>query len=100
MIYSPDGTRLYSPRDLVSYLEGDFAAWCERVQAERSREGGAGSAELEWVTLDEEDLELELGARRGQEPELRYLQDVRARHPELVEIAFGAAAAAEITLTA
>ena len=29
----PDGTFRYSPRDLVAYLEGDFAAWCERAQA-------------------------------------------------------------------
>ena len=39
----PDGTLRYSPRDLVAYLEGDFAAWCERMHAERERAGGAGS---------------------------------------------------------
>jgi hypothetical protein len=29
----PHGTRRYSPNDLIAYLEGDFAAWCERFQA-------------------------------------------------------------------
>jgi hypothetical protein len=31
MIPLPDGTFRYSPRDLVAYLEGDFAAWCDRM---------------------------------------------------------------------
>jgi hypothetical protein len=42
----PDGTFRYSPRDLVAYLEGDFAVWCERMQAERARAGGAGAEPL------------------------------------------------------
>ena len=33
----PDGTFRFSPRDLVAYLEGDFAAWCERMHVERDR---------------------------------------------------------------
>src|SRR5439155_12679819 len=50
MIPLPDGTFRFSPRDLVAYLEGDFAAWCERMQAERARAGeAAGPHELEWV---------------------------------------------------
>jgi hypothetical protein len=31
MIPLADGTLRFSPRDLVAYLEGDFAAWCERT---------------------------------------------------------------------
>src|SRR5919107_1811390 len=86
MIYTADGTRLYSPRDLVAYLEGDFAAWCERMQSERGRAGGAGSAELEWATPDENDPELELVARMGEEHEKRYLTSRRRREPALVEL--------------
>src|SRR5215210_6551171 len=94
MIYSRDGTRLYSPRDLVAYLEGDFAAWCERMQIERGRAcpersewaGAAGSAEIEWVTPDEKDPELELVARMGDEHEQRYLTSLRARVPTIVEL--------------
>jgi len=86
MIHIADGTLLYSPRDLVAYLEGDFAAWCERMQVERGRAGGAGSAEIEWITPDEGDEELVLVVRKGQEHETRYLRTVRERYPGLVEI--------------
>ncbi|MBA3555344.1 MAG: TM0106 family RecB-like putative nuclease, partial [Gemmatimonadales bacterium] len=86
MIALPDGTFRYSPRDLVAYLEGDFAAWCERMLAERARTGAAGPAELEWATPDEGDPEAELAARKGQEHELRYLQRMREEHPTIVEI--------------
>ena len=99
MKYSADGTRLYSPTDLVAYLEGDFAAWCERMQAERGLAGGAGSDELEWVTPDE-DEEAALRARKGREHELRYLQQVLAEHPELVEIVYDDPAGPELTLAA
>ncbi|MGH7528046.1 MAG: TM0106 family RecB-like putative nuclease, partial [Gemmatimonadales bacterium] len=100
MFYSPDGTLRYSPRDLVAYLEGDFAAWCERMQAERHRTGDVGSAELEWVIPDEEDEELALVARMGREHEDRYLRLVRAREPGMVEIVRNAPAAAADTLAA
>ncbi len=87
MLPLPDGTFRFSPRDLVAYLEGDFAAWCERMQAERARAGGAaGHHELEWVTPDEGDEEAALAARYGQEHELRYLQGQHQREPGLVEI--------------
>jgi hypothetical protein len=37
-----DGTYRFSPKDLIAYLEGDFAAWCERNHAERSLHTGNG----------------------------------------------------------
>src|SRR5207249_420296 len=87
MIPLPDGTLRFSPRDLVADLEGDFAAWCERMQAERACAGeAAGPHELEWVIPDEGDEEAALAARYGQEHELRYLRQVRDREPGLVEI--------------
>ena len=86
MKHLPDGTFRFSPRDLVAYLDGDFSAWCERTQAERARAGGAGSAELEWVTPDEGDPEAELAARMGDEHERRYLERVREQHPTIVEL--------------
>ena len=36
----PDGTWQYSPKDLIAWLEGDFAAWCEREAAEIRSAGG------------------------------------------------------------
>jgi hypothetical protein len=41
MIHTADGKLHYSPRDLVSYLDGDFAAWCDRMQSERESWGTA-----------------------------------------------------------
>ncbi len=99
MIHSPDGSLRYSPRDLVAYLEGDFAAWCERMLAERGRAGGAGTAELEWATPDE-DAERELAARKGEEHEHRYLLRLRLQEPGLVEIERNDPAAVERTLAA
>jgi predicted RecB family nuclease len=86
MIPLPDGTFRFSPRDLVAYLEGDFSAWCERTQAERGLAGGAGSAELAWVTPDEGDQEAELAARMGDAHERRYLERVRTQYPTIVEL--------------
>ena len=99
MFHSPDGTLRYSPRDLVAYLEGDFAAWCERMLAERGRTRGAGSAELEWATPDEDD-ESALAARKGEEYEHRYLVRLREREPGLIEIARKDPAGHERTLAA
>jgi predicted RecB family nuclease len=81
-----DGTFRFSPHDLVAYLEGDFAAWCERMQAERRRASEAGPDALEWVTPDEGDEEAALARRKGQEHELSYLSSVRQCEPTLVEI--------------
>ncbi|HEX2218662.1 MAG TPA: TM0106 family RecB-like putative nuclease [Gemmatimonadales bacterium] len=100
MIHTPDGSLRYSPRDLVAYLEGDFAAWCERMIAERARAGGAGSAELAWVTPDEGDEEAALAARKGTEHELRYLQRVREREPEIVQLAWDDPAGPDLTRAA
>jgi uncharacterized protein len=86
MIPLPDGTFRFSPRDLVAYLEGDFAAWCDRMQAERRRAGGAGSAELEWVKPDEGDPEAALAIQKGNEHELRYLAEVKERFPTILEL--------------
>ena len=100
MIHTPNGSHRYSPRDLVAYLEGDFAAWCERMLAERGRTASAGPVEVEWVTPDEGDEEMALAARKGTEHELRYLQLVRAREPAIVELEFGDPAGADLTLAA
>jgi len=89
-----DGTSLYSPRDLVAYLEGDFAAWCERDLAERSSAEAKGATSPPSFVPDD-DPERALAARMGREYEARYLSQLRLREPLLVEIARGDAAAAE-----
>ena len=100
MIHAKNGSLRYSPRDLAAYLEGDFAAWCDRMLAERGRAGGAGPTKLEWLTPDEGDAELALAARKGAEHELRYLQRLREREPALVEIARDDVVGPALTLAA
>lgn len=100
MDFLPDGTFRYAPRDLVAYLEGDFAAWCERMHAERGRAGGAGPAELEWVDPDEGDEERALAVRKGREHEQRFLQLLREQYPGMVEIVWDDPAGPELTLAA
>ena len=78
-----DGSLRFSPRDLISYLEGDYAAWCDRRYAERSPNDEATSA----ITPDARDAEMELAARRGTEHELAHLASLKILHADLVEIA-------------
>ena len=101
----PDGTFRFSPRDLVAYLEGDFAAWCERMHAERDRPSAPGPREPgprepEWATPDPADAEAALAARKGQDHELRYLGQARSAEPGLVEITRDADADEANTLAA
>lgn len=95
----PDGSFRFSPRDLIAYLEGDFAAWCERNAAE-SIEGGArrklGPREL---TPDGPDEEMDLVKRRGIEHETAHLERLRRSVPDLVEI-LPAEDAHDLTLSA
>ena len=44
----PDGTLVYSPSDLVTYLRSPYAAWMERLRIERP-----GSVEPDEETQDE-----------------------------------------------
>ncbi|MGH7511923.1 MAG: TM0106 family RecB-like putative nuclease [Gemmatimonadales bacterium] len=99
MIRAPDGRLRYSPRDLVAYLEGDFASWCDRMQVERGRNGAGSSDLLAWATPDE-DEEAALAARKGREYEQRYLEGLRGKYPGLVEITYGDPAAADLTRSA
>ncbi|MDX2261325.1 MAG: TM0106 family RecB-like putative nuclease [Gemmatimonadales bacterium] len=82
-----DGSFRYSPTDLIAFLEGDFAAWCERNRAEH-HSGGRGREALGGHVLapDDQDEELELVARRGLAHEAEQLARLKTREPALVEI--------------
>ncbi len=99
MFRLPDGSLRFSPGDLVAYLEGDFAAWCERMLAERAAEGGARSAEVEWATPDK-DPEGALAAQKGLEHEERYLARCRETHPDLTELVVRQEDGVAVTLAA
>ncbi len=77
----PDGSFRFSPKDLVAFLAGDFAAWCERQYAEGRESGQA------YGTPDAADDETALVIRRGQEHEAAWLAKLRLQEPAIVEIA-------------
>lgn len=112
----PDGSWQYSPKDLIAWLEGDFAAWCEREAAEHRPAGGHRPPDSGVSTLiteqppdsgipslrtpDVRDDEMELAVRYGLEHERRHLERLRAEHPDLVEIDPHADDAVDRTLAA
>jgi uncharacterized protein len=79
----------FSPKDLIAYLEGDFAAWCERNHTEQSLRSTPDGGNGRYVP-DVRDEEMELVIRRGLEHEANYLSLLRLREPGLVEIPHGA----------
>ncbi len=86
MLYLPDGSRRYSPSDLISYLEGDFAAWMERRHAEHK----AGRTSLAFpFAPDEADAEQELVTRQGAQHEAAVLAVLRARLGDCEEVPSG-----------
>ncbi|MBA3317823.1 MAG: TM0106 family RecB-like putative nuclease, partial [Gemmatimonadales bacterium] len=95
MFRLPDGTLRFSPRDLIAYLEGDFSAWCDRMDAERVRADPAVAPAPGWFRADPKDAELDLVARKGLEHEGRFLARVKAGEPGLVELAQGDSATAD-----
>ncbi|MEP6620734.1 MAG: TM0106 family RecB-like putative nuclease, partial [bacterium] len=88
----PDGSLRYSPRDLISYLEGDFAAWCERNYVEQPRSASRAAAHAIALAPDERDEEMDLVARRGLAHEADHLARLRAATPDLVSIQAGTTA--------
>ena len=86
MYLNADGSCRYSPTDLIAWLEGDFAAWCERFAAGRGV-GSSTAAAIDPIVLpDEADPELQLVAAKGLEHETRYLHALREREPAMVEL--------------
>ncbi len=101
MIVRDDGTRLYAPSDLVAFLDGDFAAWMERLHAERRTGGSGGSGSSAPLFIpDVSDAETELVRRLGEEHEERVLATLAARHPGHVAIERGDDGALHKTLKA
>jgi len=77
---------------------GDFAAWCDRMFAERARPGRR--LHKARVGHPDEDEELELAARKGREHEQRWLLGLRGREPGLSRSPGAKPCAAELTISA
>ncbi len=90
------GRLIFSPSDLVVYMDGDFAAWMERWYTECRNGNKTVSNELGLplgVKLDgvacvpdEQDAELKLIATKGQEHETTFLHQLRDQGHAVVEI--------------
>ena len=68
--------------DLIAYLEGDFAAWCERHHAEQSRNTDSASVGTGAYVPDVRDEETELVIRRGVEHEAAGAQQEATGAPQ------------------
>ncbi len=95
------GRLVFSPSDLVVYMDGDYVAWMERWHLE-CRNGNPAMATAAGLPLgltidgitcvpDEPDAELKLIAAKGQEYEAAYLAKLRTDGHEVLEIASGIA---------
>lgn len=91
---------IFSPSDLVTYLEGDFASWMDRLYAERQTgqttaidQAHASHAPLLAIRPDESDEEMQLVAQKGQEHEQEFLQHLIEEGREVVQIPQGQNAA-------
>ena len=97
MYIDPTGGWRYSPQDLHAWLEGDFAAWCEREAAEVRQGRLAPPAERQPDPVDDD---LQLAARYGTAHEQKYLAQLRQQYPDLVEVPADAAQRAPATRAA
>ena len=73
---TPSGQLLYSPSDLVRYLDSPFASWMDRYYLE---DPGA-------VTPDEETEDEKLIAQTGDEHERAVLNEYKSSTADLLEI--------------
>ena len=83
MFTDPSNSLVFSPSDLIAYLEGDFAAWMERLAVERGRSGAENLPRWKPDPADQTD---ELVQRKGQEHEQRYLQSLTTQGRNVVQI--------------
>ena len=73
MRLKPDSRLQFSPSDLITFLEGEFAAWMERAYAERGRDSS-------FPRPDEADPEMALFREKGMEHEASVLAKLEAAH--------------------
>jgi len=79
------GSLLFSPSDLITFLQGEFAAWMERAYAERGPESS-------FTKPDPEDPEMALIQRKGLEHEATVLKLLQERHGDAVQLSTEASA--------
>src|SRR6266566_1503037 len=76
----PDGTLRFSPSDLITFLQGEFAAWMERAYADR------GADHRTFPQPDDDDPELALIQQKGIEHEAAVLATLETRYGAAVRL--------------
>ncbi len=85
MKLSPDGNLVFSPSDLIVFLEGDFASWMDRARLEAGR-GVAIPAHIAAAAADEPSDETALFARLGDAHERAVLERLHGVDGPIVTI--------------
>ena len=85
MNHVEDGSLRFSPTDLIAFLEGDFASWCDRRLVEQSGPGSGSGREAAFEP-DSADPELDLLKRKGTEHERRFLDELKGSGREVVDL--------------
>src|SRR6266508_6137401 len=77
MRLQPDHSLQFSPSDLITFLEGEFAAWMERADAERGHDSS-------FAAPDDVDPEMALIRDKGMQHEASVLAKLEAQHGRAV----------------
>src|SRR5712664_3881975 len=77
MRLQPDGSFQFSPSDLITFLEGEFAAWMERAYAVRRHDSS-------FPGPDEADPDMALVRDKGMQHEASVLTKLEATHGRAV----------------
>ena len=85
------GNLVHSPHDLVAFLEGEFGSWMDRLYLIRGQLPAAYTLPWDGLTLaaltpDAPTEDQELAAKRGSAHEAQYVQEIKGRDGDLVEI--------------
>ena len=85
------GILVYSPHDVVAFLEGEFGSWMDRLYLIRDQLPAAYT--LPWdglslaaITPDALTEDQELAAKRGSAHEAQYVQEIKGQDGNFVEI--------------
>ena len=89
MIHAPDGKLRFAPKDLVSYLEGDFAAWCDRMLGRARPERRHGVVRRAALGHARRGRGGELAGPEGPGARAALPRPLPREYPGLVEIALG-----------
>ena len=75
-MYRSKGQLVYSPSDLIRFMESSFSSWMDQYNLEFPRQ----------LTPDKDSAEAKLIQETGNRHEKRFLEDLRAKNRDIAEI--------------